>query len=105
MVPITADYFSSHLAAELGLPVMVVALNRLGCLNHIFLTVRALEAAGLRCAGVVLNDFAAEPDVAMKTNAEILRAACPCRSWPGSAPDSGALGGNGAGSRVSGVTR
>ncbi|MDQ3117942.1 MAG: dethiobiotin synthase [Verrucomicrobiota bacterium] len=73
MVPITPDYFSSHLAAELALPVVVVAQNRLGCLNHVLLTVRALEAAGLRCAGVVLNDFAQESDVAMLTNAEILR--------------------------------
>ena len=77
MVPITADYFSSHLAAELALPVVVVARNRLGCLNHILLTVHALEAAGLRGAGVVLNDFAEESDVAMKTNAEILRSCLP----------------------------
>ena len=51
MVPITADYFSSHLAAELALPVMVVAQNRLGCLNHIFLTVPApwrRRACGVR---------------------------------------------------------
>lgn len=73
MVPITPDYFSSHLAAELVLPVVVVAQNRLGCLNHVLLTVRALEAADLTCAGVVLNDFAQESDVAMLTNAEILR--------------------------------
>ncbi len=73
MVPITPDYFSSHFAAELALPVVVVAQNRLGCLNHVLLTVRALEAAGLRCAGVVLNDFAQESDVAVLTNAEILR--------------------------------
>ena len=32
-------YFVSDLAAELGLPVMVVAINRLGCLNHTMLTV------------------------------------------------------------------
>ena len=55
------------------LPVIVVAENRLGCLNHILLTVRAIETAGLKCAGVVLNDLAKEPDLAMTTNAEILR--------------------------------
>ena len=47
--------------------------NRLGCLNHILLTVRAIESAGLKCAGVVLNDLAKESDLAMTTNAEILR--------------------------------
>lgn len=79
MVPITSDYFSSHLAADLALPVAVVAQNRLGCLNHIFLTVRAIEAAGLKCVGVILNDFTQESDVAMRTNAEILQS---CLSLP-----------------------
>ena len=71
--PITARYFSNDLAVDLRLPVIVVAENRLGCLNHILLTVRAIESAGLKCAGVVLNDLAKESDLAMTTNAEILR--------------------------------
>ncbi len=45
MVPITTDYFSNDLSADLSLPVIVVAENRLGCLNHILLTVRAIEVA------------------------------------------------------------
>ena len=73
MVPITTRYFSNDLAVDLRLPVIVVAENRLGCLNHILLTVRAIETAGLKCAGVVLNDLAKEPDLAMTTNAETLR--------------------------------
>ncbi len=73
MVPITSVYFSNHLAAELGLPVIVIARNRLGCLNHVLLTIRAIEADGLKCAGVVLNDFGQEADVAIATNFEILR--------------------------------
>ena len=73
MVPITTDYFTNDLAMDLGLPVIIVAENRLGCLNHVLLTVRAIETAGLKCAGVVLNDLAKESDLAMTTNAEILR--------------------------------
>ena len=73
MVPITTRYFSNDLAVDLRLPVIVVAENRLGCLNHILLTVHAIETAGLKCAGVVLNDLAKEPDLAMTTNAETLR--------------------------------
>jgi dethiobiotin synthetase len=72
IVPITSDYFTNDLAADLGQPVIVVALNRLGCLNHTLLTVRSIEASGSKCAGLVLNDFGAEPDVAISTNAEIL---------------------------------
>lgn len=77
MVPIAPDYWSHHLAVELALPVLVVALNRLGCLNHTFLTVEAVAAAGLRCAGVVLNDLSEASDVATKTNAEVLRSCLP----------------------------
>ena len=77
MVPITSDYFTSDLAADLKQPVIIVALNRLGCLNHTLLTTRAVAAAGLKCAGVVLNDFGAEPAVATSTNAEILERCLP----------------------------
>lgn len=73
IVPITASFFSSDLAADLELPVVVVAHNRLGCLNHILLTVRSIAAGGLRCVAVVLNDLGAPPDLAAQTNAEILR--------------------------------
>lgn len=73
IVPITTEYFSNDLAADLRLPVIVVVLNRLGCLNHTLLTVRSIELAGLKCAGVLLNDFGAESDVATETNERILR--------------------------------
>jgi dethiobiotin synthetase len=42
LVPIRADYFVSNLAVEMKLPVLVVAQNRLGCLNHSVLTVRCI---------------------------------------------------------------
>ncbi len=77
IVPITADYFSSDLAADLGLPVLVVAHNKLGCLNHILLTVCGIAEAELKCAGVVLNDLGVEGDLASQTNADILRRCVP----------------------------
>jgi dethiobiotin synthetase len=73
IVPIAADYFSNDLAADLRLPVIVIAHNRLGCLNHILLTVRSIEAAGLTCAGVVLNNPGEPVDIASTTNAAILQ--------------------------------
>lgn len=71
-VPITESYFISDLAKDLGLPVILVAANRLGALNHILLTVRAIEAKGLHCAGIVLNQLADEMDTPMITNKGIL---------------------------------
>ena len=73
LVPIRSDYFVSDLAVELKLPVLVVAQNRLGCLNHTALTVRSIAEHELRCVGVVLNGAFATSDIASATNFDILR--------------------------------
>lgn len=67
-VPIAPGYRVSDLAVDLGLPVVVVAANKLGALNHILLTVEAIRAKGLVCAGIVLNQLEDEMDTAMITN-------------------------------------
>jgi dethiobiotin synthetase len=73
MVPIQRNYFVSDLAAAMKLPVLAVAYNRLGCLNHAVLTVQSIVGRGLRCVGVVLNSAQDPGDVAALTNADILR--------------------------------
>lgn len=55
-VPLTPDATVDDLARWLDAPVVVVAANRLGVLNHTLLTVEAVRAAGLPVAGIVLND-------------------------------------------------
>jgi dethiobiotin synthetase len=67
-VPIAAGYRISDLAADLALPVVLVAANRLGALNHILLTLGAIRARGLTCAGIFLNQLDDELDTAMITN-------------------------------------
>src|SRR5438093_10255488 len=47
LVPIRRDFFVSDLAAEMELPIVVVAANRLGAINHTLLTVREIRAKGL----------------------------------------------------------
>lgn len=77
-VPIARDYCLSDFARELGLPVLVVAANRLGALNHTQLTVDAVRACGAQCAGVVLNHpCPQEPDPAQVTNAGLLELLLP----------------------------
>jgi dethiobiotin synthetase len=72
LVPIRSDYFVSDLAAAMKLPVLVVAQNRLGCLNQAALTVR-VAAYELRCTGLVLNRAEMASDIAALTNADILK--------------------------------
>jgi len=72
-VPIRADYLMSDLAMEMRLPVVIVAQNRLGCLNQTLLTEKAVEACGLSCVGVVLNALAEAEDIATRTNRAALQ--------------------------------
>jgi dethiobiotin synthetase len=67
-VPIAPNYRISDLAADLSLPVILVAANKIGALNHIILTVNAIRAKGLNCAGIILNQLEDEMDTAMITN-------------------------------------
>jgi dethiobiotin synthetase len=55
-VEIHEGYFLSDLARDAGLPVLVVAENRLGILSHLRLTQRYLRSEGLSLLGVILND-------------------------------------------------
>ncbi|MFM8979735.1 MAG: dethiobiotin synthase [Planctomycetia bacterium] len=54
LAPLNARETALDLARALGLPVLVAVRVRLGAINHTLLTLRALEQAGLACAGVVL---------------------------------------------------
>lgn len=75
MVPILQDYGIHDLATELGLPVIVVAGNRLGALNHTLLTTNAIQVAGVPLLGVILNHVISstpEEQIATTTNRGIL---------------------------------
>jgi dethiobiotin synthetase len=65
--PDSCRLFRERFGRRDELPVLVVAQNRLGCLNHTALTVRSIVKHGLPCAGVVLNELPGA------TNADILR--------------------------------
>ncbi len=75
-VEIRGGYTFADLARDLFLPVLVVAGNRLGVLNHFKMTLRYLESEGIPFSGVILNDLTQEPFPAREPNeAEICRIA------------------------------
>lgn len=55
LAPLDEQHSMADLARALELPVILVVGVRLGCLNHALLTVRAIEASGLRLAGWLAN--------------------------------------------------
>ena len=73
MVPIHRNYFVSDLAVAMKVPVLAVAYNRLGCLNHASLTVQSIRGYRLRCVGLVLSNAQETGDIAALTNADILK--------------------------------
>ena len=72
LVPIERNFYIADLAAEFGLPVAIVVANRLGALNHALLTVAAVRARGLECAGLILNHPSVDEDIATTTNRGVL---------------------------------
>lgn len=55
MVPLTEDAYMIDLAAELDLPIVLVARSTLGTINHTLLSIEAIRRRGLPLAGVVIT--------------------------------------------------
>lgn len=69
MSPLSDDDYNADLARDLGLPLVVVAANRLGVINDVMQTLITADAKGLLVAGVVLNDASTTGDKSLATNA------------------------------------
>ncbi len=75
-VPLSGDFDSADLAAQLNLPVVLVVGLRLGCISHSLLTVEAIVARNLVLAGWVVNEV--DPDMAFADeNVEALQQRIP----------------------------
>jgi dethiobiotin synthetase len=72
-VPIGPDFRVSDVATELQLPVILVAADRLGVLNHTLLTAAAIRGRGLRLAAIILNRFGSDEGPLSAWNLEDLR--------------------------------
>jgi dethiobiotin synthetase len=72
LVPITDTETLADFAVRLGLPVIPVVANRLGCINHALLTIESIRARSLPCPGIILNHLTPAADIAQRTNAQIL---------------------------------
>lgn len=59
--PIASDGLNADLAAVLNLPLVLVSEDRVGCINHILLSVEAIHARGLCLAGIILNPIRPAP--------------------------------------------
>ncbi len=78
MVPISKGFYTVGLAAEFGLPLLVIARPGIGTVNHTMLTVNCALREGLQVAGIILN-YSKPPEnsLAEKTNPMLLSQVCP----------------------------
>ena len=72
MVPLNQGYSTNiDIIKMLGIPVIIVARATLGTINHTCLTVRALQAEGIKILGIILNGCR-QVGVVEKTNPEVI---------------------------------
>lgn len=70
----------ADLAGDLGAPVLLVVDAELGTLNHTALTLEALAARGIACAGLVIGSWPESPGAAVISNREALPRLAPIRA-------------------------
>lgn len=75
LVPFTRNKLVIDIAGELDLPVLIVAGNKLGAINHTLLTIEAIRARNMKISGVVFNNLEENNNsVILKDNPEIVKA-------------------------------
>lgn len=72
MVPLLPSYTYADFVKLLKIPLIVVAANRLGAVNHLLLTLEHASCKGLTTLGYVLNNLVPERSLAAETNRETL---------------------------------
>lgn len=72
LVPLLPSYTYADFAKVLKLPVVVVAANKLGMINHLLLTLEHASCKGLSVLGYVLNQLESQPALAAETNRQAL---------------------------------
>ena len=72
MVPLVPSFTFGDFARVAKLPLIVVAANKLGVINHLLLTLEHASCKGLRMVGYVLNRATDEASLAAETNREVI---------------------------------
>jgi len=74
LVPYNRKNLVIDIARDLDLPVLVVAQNKLGVINHALLTVEALEKRKMKILGIIFNNTRKEDKRIAKDNPLIIKA-------------------------------
>jgi len=73
LVPINDCELVVDIAGQLSLPVIIVAENKLGAINHTLLTVEALKKRNIKVLGVIFNRISkTQNEIILKDNMQIV---------------------------------
>jgi dethiobiotin synthetase len=73
MVPVAGGKLLIDIVKELKIPVLLVAANRIGAINHTLLSIEALRARNMRVLGLIFNDLSRrENRLVVKDNPKIV---------------------------------
>jgi dethiobiotin synthetase len=73
LVPLKKNFFVNDLIENFNLPVIVVAKNNLGTINHTLLTIEQLKKSNQKILGIILNSNKNKKDISCETNAILIR--------------------------------
>ena len=74
LVPVNKKKMVVDIAKELNLPVIIVAANKLGAINHTLLTIEAIKKRKMRLIGVLFNNTSGNVDrKILEDNPEIIK--------------------------------
>lgn len=73
LVPLGNDVLAIDIIKELDLPVILVAANKLGAINHTLLSLEALRARKIKVIGTVFNNTVSEKEVILNDNPNIVK--------------------------------
>lgn len=82
--PLCDDGLNADLAQALGLPILLITEDKIGCINQVLLTVEAMQNRNLQLHALVLNQLEEESETSMdnfedlsrRLNIPIIRHAC-----------------------------
>jgi dethiobiotin synthetase len=72
LAPVTDRLLTIDLVHLLNLPLIIVGRLSLGAINHMLLTVREAQRAGVAVAGIILNQTTQQHGLAEQTNPDII---------------------------------
>jgi dethiobiotin synthetase len=74
MVPLSLRYSYLDMAADMGLPVLIVARPGLGTINHTLMTIAMLKNRGVKVSGIVINHAIDRKEgLAEKTSPDVIK--------------------------------